>query len=174
MDTTTPGPVRERALDRAEFVTAMGQVATGVTVVATDGAVGRVAQTVSAMCSVSADPPLVIVCINRRSPAAAAVAANGAFTVNVLAEEHADVCDSFAGRGPRPYDFACGDWATSANGAPVLRDAIAAFECTVASAYDEGTHTVFVGRVARSRHREGVPLIHHARAYRRPAPLRAA
>src|SRR5436190_4986272 len=53
---------------RAEFVDAMSRAATGVTVVTSDGIAGRFGQTVSAMCSVSADPPTLLVCINRKSP----------------------------------------------------------------------------------------------------------
>ena len=61
----------------AEFLPAMSAAATGVTVVATDGTGGRYAQTVSAMCSVSAEPPLLLACLHGRSPANAAITANG-------------------------------------------------------------------------------------------------
>lgn len=53
---------------RQDFVAAMGNAATGVTVVSTEGPAGHFAQTVSAMCSVSADPPSLLVCVNERSP----------------------------------------------------------------------------------------------------------
>ena len=60
-----------------DFVAAMGLAATGVSVVTTDGPAGRFGLTVSAVSSVSAEPPLVLVCINRKSPAMAAVEAPG-------------------------------------------------------------------------------------------------
>ena len=95
------------------FVAAMGAVATGVTVVATDGPGGRAAQTVSAMCSVSADPALVLVCLHGRSPVNDAISENGVFCVNVLATQHDHVADTFAGRpwpGKQRWDFTCGHW----------------------------------------------------------------
>src|SRR4051812_9405794 len=55
-------------VDRAHFIDAMSRGVTGVTVVTTSGELGDFGQTVSAMCSVSADPPLLLVCINRKSP----------------------------------------------------------------------------------------------------------
>src|SRR5690242_13985198 len=74
---------------RAEqFTAAMGLAATGVSVVTTDGLQGRFGLTVSAVSSVSADPPLVLVCINRKSPAVAAVDGNGVFAVNLLSARH--------------------------------------------------------------------------------------
>ena len=77
--TTQNLPEQERL--RQLFIGAMGAVATGVTVVATGGAGGQFAQTVSAMSSVSADPPLLLVCLNSRSPINAAISANGVLTV---------------------------------------------------------------------------------------------
>ena len=68
----------------AQFTAAMGLAATGVSVVTTDGPAGRFGLTVSAVSSVSAEPPLVLCCINRKSPAMAAVEANGVFAVNLL------------------------------------------------------------------------------------------
>ncbi len=176
MTTATATPVVATAADtaaRTRFVEAMGQVATGVTVVATEGGTGRCAQTVSAMCSVSADPPMVLVCVNRRSPAAAAILAHGAFAVNVLADSQADVSDTFAGRPTRgaPYDFAAASWHAGPHGQPLLDGAVAGFECRVASAHQEGSHTVFVGSVLRSTAGDGTPLVYHGRGYARPIPV---
>ncbi len=169
MTTATAQPLT----DRADFVDAMGRVATGVTVVATTGEHGRLAQTVSAMCSVSADPPMVLACVNRRSPAAAAILAHGVFSVNVLADHQGTVSDTFAGRPAEgaPYDFSTAPWREGAHGQPVLDGAVAAFECRVTSAHQEGSHTVFVGSVLRSTAGRGTPLVYHSRGYARPAPV---
>jgi flavin reductase (DIM6/NTAB) family NADH-FMN oxidoreductase RutF len=158
---------------RADFVNAMANAATGVTVVATDGAAGRVALTVSAMCSVSADPPTVLVSVNRRSPLTSAAATNGVFGVSVLSERQAHVSETFAGRpaGGRPYDFGCASWTRGHSGAPLLDGAAATFDCVVVQTMTVGTHIVFAGRVLASRAGGQVPLTYHHRRYRRLAPL---
>jgi flavin reductase (DIM6/NTAB) family NADH-FMN oxidoreductase RutF len=164
-------PAEDARLGRAEFVTAMANAATGVTVVATDGAAGRVARTVSAMCSVSADPPTVLVAVNRRSPLTGAVATNGVFGVSVLSERQAHVSETFAGRpaGGQPYDFGCASWTRGHSGAPVLDGAAATFDCAVVQAMSVATHIIFVGRVLASGAGGQVPLTYHDRGYRRLA-----
>lgn len=154
-----------------EFLPAMGAAASGVTVVATDGAGGRFAQTVSAMCSVSADPPLLLACLHGRSPANEAIAANDVFCVNVLATQHDHVADTFAGRpwaGKDRWDFSCGHWATAPSGAPRIIDAIASFDCTVEQVIKAGTHVIYVGRVQVVQTTPGTPLIYTNRTYWRP------
>lgn len=95
----------------AEFIAAMGKCATGVTVITTDGAGGRFGVTVSAMTSVSAEPPLLLVCVNRNNLASKAIDQNGCFCVNVIETEQQPVAQVFAGQiklenGDR---FACAD-----------------------------------------------------------------
>jgi flavin reductase len=165
----TDATASEQELSK-QFITAMGQVATGVTVVSTDGAGGRFAQTVSAMCSVSADPPLVLICLHGRSPANEAIVTNGVFCVNVLATQHDHVADTFAGRpwpGKEPWDFTCGHWASARSGAPRIHDAIASFDCSVHDVVDAGTHKVYIGRVSHIEAMDGTPLIYSDRLYHR-------
>jgi len=143
----------------------MANAATGVTVVATDGPAGRRAQTISAMCSVSADPPTLLVSVNRRSPLTAALAANGVFCVNVLAEHQACIADTFAGRrGERSYDFGCASWTP---GIPVLAESAASFSCVLARTVAVGTHLLFVGEVTDATASGRAPLAYHDRGYRR-------
>ncbi|WP_181139908.1 flavin reductase family protein [Streptomyces sp. Ru71] len=158
---------------RRQFVAAMGNAATGVTVVATDGPAGRLAQTVSAMCSVSADPPSLLVCVNRRSPLVAAVRRNQVFSVNVLSTGQAHVSDTFAGRpaAGEPYDFGCAHWHRLDSGAPGLTGAAAVFDCRLAEARPLGTHVVLVGSVLASRCTDLMPLTYHARSYGAHHPI---
>jgi len=156
------------------FIAAMGVVATGVTVVATAGATGRFAQTVSAMCSVSADPRLVLVCINSRSPINEAIHANGVFTVNVLGSQHDHVADTFAGRpwpGKEPWDFSCGEWEPAPSGSPRIIDAVASFDCTIHQVVEAGTHRVYIGLVTNVETHGGDPLIYSAQTYAKPLPV---
>lgn len=158
----------------AEFLPAMSAAATGVTVVATDGSGGRYAQTVSAMCSVSAEPALLLACLHARSPANAAITVNGVFCVNVLATQHDHVADTFAGRpwaGKDRWDFSCGHWGLAPSGAPRIIDAIASFDCDVEQVIGAGTHMIYIGRVRIVQTTPGTPLIYTARSYYRPAPF---
>lgn len=161
---------------RRAFIGAMGRVVSSVTIVTTDGPGGRFGVTVSAMSSVSADPPLILACINRRSPASKAIAENRVFGVNVLAIHQRSIAQTFAGRPEtgRPFDFACADWRVRATGAPILEGAIAAFDCRLLTAYDAGTHRIFIGEVLEAVTGPGEPLLYGERRYGRRIALDAA
>ena len=166
-----PEPPRLHAVERAPFVDAMRHAATGVTLVTTDGAAGRFGLTVSAMASVSADPPMVLVCVNNTSPAAAAIRENRAFCVSVLGAHQTPVSDVFAGRDKRADRFAGFEWSALETGAPALDGAPAIFDCRLVEHSQFGSHTVFVGLVVAVGGEGGTPLVYQDRAYCRPAPV---
>jgi flavin reductase (DIM6/NTAB) family NADH-FMN oxidoreductase RutF len=151
------------------FVGAMRNAATGVNIVTTDGAAGRFGVTVSAFSSVSAEPPLVLVCINRKSPLAAAICANGCFGVNVLSSDQRDLAASFAGYPSSgvPYDFGTTRWEESVSGAPVLAGAVAGFDCVLATSHNAGSHRIFIGRVVGATSQSARPLLYTNREYGR-------
>ncbi|MGF7162994.1 flavin reductase [Rhodoligotrophos appendicifer] len=155
------------SVDRNAFVEAMSGAVTGVTVVTTDGPAGQFGLTVSAVASVSADPPMVLTCVNRRSPAAAAINDNGVFCVNMLAQHHWELSNTFAGRPAEgePFDFSCADWHRTPTGSSRLPDAVASFDCEVFMARDAGSHIIFVGRVVDATAADHAPLAHSRRAY---------
>lgn len=155
------------SVDRDLFVSAMSGAVTGVHVVTTEGPAGRFGITVSAVASVSADPPMVLACVNRRSPAAAAVQDNGVFAVNLLAAHQTHVSDTFAGRASQgaAFDFGCADWETGPTGCRLLAGAVASFDCTLESAHDAGTHVVLIGRVVHAAGADDTPLAHNRRSY---------
>jgi flavin reductase (DIM6/NTAB) family NADH-FMN oxidoreductase RutF len=155
---------------REDFVNAMSGAVTGVNVITTDGPAGRFGITVSAMSSVSADPPMVLACINRRSPACSAVRANKAFCVNVLSRWQRHVADTFAGHPAygEPYDFASAMWMPGVTGVPRLVDASSVFDCVLEHAYDAGSHTIFIGRVVATSEGGGSPLLYAGRSYGYP------
>ena len=117
---------------RDSFLEGMSRAATTVNVVTTDGPGGRAGVTVSAMSSVSADRPALLVCVHQASPACQAIKRNGRFCVNVLRAEQADISDRFAGRHKEGGDkFAGASWRRLATRAPALDDAHVAIDCTV-------------------------------------------
>ena len=160
---------------RRSFLEAMAQAATGVTLITTDGPAGRFGVTVSAFASVSADPPMLLACINRKSPAAAAIATNGGFCVNVLSAAQSFLADVFAGRSERyaPYDFGCADW-QRVDGGWRLTDSVASFACALDREIAAGSHQVLIGAVLATHHdapTDSTSLIYSRRAYSVARPI---
>ena len=142
----------------------------------TDGGCGRYGLTVSSMTSVSAEPPMLLVCVNRNNLAHDAIVGNGYFAINVLGSHHRALAASFAGHpehGPA-YDFSAADWLVTASGLPQIADAAAVFECELGRAVKVGTHSIFIGGVTRSRDLDVVPLAYSNREYRVPVRLDSA
>jgi len=135
---------------RAAFLDSMASNSTSVHVVTTGSGDQRFGVTVSACSSVCADPPTLLVCINTRSPANAAVAENGVFAVNLLNVAQRGIADTFAGRSAtaKPFDFSCCTNTAGTLGVPLIDGAVAALECRVVAQQVIGTHTVFFGEVA--------------------------
>jgi len=158
------------------FTNAMRRAVSGVSIVTTDGEYGRFGLTISSMTSVSAEPPMLLVCINRNSAAHDAVANNRRFAVNVLTAHQHHVAAAFAGSTAlgRAYDFDNGDWSVTAAGLPQLLKPAAIFECELESSIDAGTHSIFLGRVLSANGRDIAPLAYSNREYGVPMPLVAA
>lgn len=156
-------------VSRERYTAGMRNAASGVSVVTTDGPGGRYGSTVSAMASVTADPPALLVCVHRRNLVAPAVVRNGVFCVNVLNEDQAEIAEVFAGRKlpPEADRFRHGRWLTLRTGAPALADALTAFDCELAKEHEFGSHAVFIGVVTDVQAGVGAPLIYYDRGYRR-------
>lgn len=153
------------SVDSASFRRALGQFATGVTVVTTrDTASHPLGLTVSAFSSVSLHPPLVLVCVDHRSEANVGMRESGLFAVNVLGERQEDVSRRFAAPGRAKVEgFA---FVEGKLGLPLVPGAIAHLECHVSSFHDEGDHAVWVGEVRSLATHPGRPLLYHAGSYR--------
>jgi flavin reductase (DIM6/NTAB) family NADH-FMN oxidoreductase RutF len=151
------------AVDAPAFRRALSQFASGVTVVTTAGPAGPLGLTVTAFTSLSLDPPLVLVCIDRRSETHAGFE-RGAFAVSLLAEGQEDVSQRFACGGPAK--FGQGGLTTGESGLLLVDGALAQLECRVHASLPGGDHVIYVGLVERVAVFEGRPLLHHARGYR--------
>lgn len=127
----------------------MGRFATGVSVVTTI-AHGRPAGiTVNALSSVSLEPPLVMVALDRRRFITPLVRAHGRYAVNVLGEGQQAMSDCFAHAAVKPgrEDFCGAAWSPGPTGLPLLEGAIATLECTIVETFSVGDHDLFIGRV---------------------------
>jgi flavin reductase (DIM6/NTAB) family NADH-FMN oxidoreductase RutF len=145
------------------FSDVIGRFATGVTIITSRHGETDYGMTASAVSSLSLQPPMLLVCINRASPTGDAVRRSGAFVVNVLAEDQADLAYRFA--MPALDKFAGVDVARTTLGPVSIAGALARIECRVVEGVDAGTHTIFIGRVARAVGREGAPLAYFRGQY---------
>lgn len=155
-------------MDRKDFRNAMARLGAAVNIVTTDGPAGRAGFTASAVCSVTDDPPTLLVCMNRGSSAAEAVQGNGVLCVNTLRGGHEEISNAFAGfTGLEGLArFGHGEWDVLETGAPVLLDAAASFDCRITEVLEKGTHSVLFAEVVRVRVSESVGgLIYYSRGY---------
>ena len=130
----------------ADYVDSMSRAVNGVSIVTTEGPHGRFGLTVSSMTSVSASPPLLLVCINQGAMPHDPIRDNGRFAINVLTECQQAIANRFAGRADDAYTFDAESWDTSAS-LPRLKGAAAWFECRLSSAMSFGSHSIFIGEV---------------------------
>lgn len=136
-------------IDSASFRAAMRLPATSVTVLATGTDSERNGLTVSAVCSLSDSPPMLLACVNLNSYGLPLIRKTGVFSANFLTEAQSHIAERFAGRD-KVYGaarFSLGDWGTLTTGAPVLRDALSVFDCTLEREYESPTHAILIGRV---------------------------
>jgi len=156
------------AFDSAVQRKVMGRFATGVTVVTTGGPMGRHGLTANAVASLSLDPPLVMVAVDKRAHSLEFLKVNRCFAINILRLDQEDISRRFATPGPK--DFAGLDFATDATEAPILSDCLAYVDCRVVDILPGGDHEIFIGEVLSGAAQEdGAPLLYFHGQYRRLA-----
>jgi cob(II)yrinic acid a,c-diamide reductase len=141
--------LRIEGLDPVLYREAMSHYAGHVQVVTAEHKGVQRGVTITAACSVSDNPPTVLVCLNNGNPNNDVLFESGHFALNSLAAHHESLAGAFAGFGKLSSDerFALGTWRRLATGAPVLDDALAAFDCEVTDRKVTATHTVLFGQV---------------------------
>jgi 3-hydroxy-9,10-secoandrosta-1,3,5(10)-triene-9,17-dione monooxygenase reductase component len=156
------------------FRAVMGHFATGISVVTTFDDDRPAGITVNAFSSVSLEPPLVMVALDRRRFITPMVREAGRYAVNVLGADQQALSDCFAHAPTQPgeasrEDFCGARWQPGPTGLPLLDGAIATLECTTVETFSAGDHDLFIGRVDSMQElREGVsPLLYFRRRYLR-------
>jgi len=152
-----------RAIDGAQFKSVMRKLAGTVTVFATSSETGLHGMTATAMCSVSAEPPTILIVVNRSARTHLHIHRKQAFTVNVLADDQLVAAQLFASKSNDP--FAQVAHRLMSDGCPVILGCAAYLHCTVVSQHDVGTHTIFVGRVLDAGADARAPLIYQDGQY---------
>jgi flavin reductase len=174
------GEMIEKAIDMrangsvtdGEFKTVMRQVVSSVAIVTARAGKVRNGLTATAVCSVSAEPPTMLICVNRRATAESIIAESGAFAINFLTQEQHPIARLFStsklGADER---FGQGKWLSLVTGAPVLDGAVAAFDCRVEECHLSGTHHIYIGRVVAATSLDQHALLYRDGSFRRLAAI---
>ncbi|MFJ2548592.1 p-hydroxyphenylacetate 3-hydroxylase reductase component [Pseudomonas sp. NPDC087612] len=152
------------AFDSRAFRRALGNFATGVTVVTAADAQGNlVGVTANSFNSVSLDPPLILWSLDKRSSSLAVFEAASHFAVNILAADQIDLSNNFA--KPKDDRFAGISYQAGEGGAPILADCSACFQCETQQLLDGGDHWIMLGKVVAFDDCGRSPLLYHQGAY---------
>ncbi len=135
-------------IDKDFFRQVMGRFATGVTVVTTRSDKGLSGLTVNSFCSVSLEPPLVLICVDLNSYTLSYIRESGIFAVNILTDQQEHLSRCFATSTPERYEHFChASFHVAATGSPILDGALAFIDTRVVAEYPGGDHVIFVGQV---------------------------
>lgn len=155
------------AVEANEFKNALQLWASGVTVITTDTeSYGAQGMTATSFCSVSLDPPQILVCINENADTGDGIEECGYFAVNILNAEQEEVSNQFAGGASQEERFANVSWKKGTCGMPILNDSLASLECKLVDNVKAGTHRIMIGEVQDVVCRSGSPLLYFRSAYR--------
>jgi flavin reductase len=137
------------AISAQSFREAMSRFGAAVNIVTSDGPEGRLGFTATAVCSLSADPPSLLVCMNRSSSQNKSLQANRVICVNTLAGGQSRLASVFSGAGKLEMAarFGGATWLVLETGAPALADALIAFDCRIVQAIETATHTLLIAEV---------------------------
>jgi flavin reductase (DIM6/NTAB) family NADH-FMN oxidoreductase RutF len=154
------------SIDSQELRRVMGHFATGVTVVTTkDGEGTPFGLTANAFASLSLDPPLALICVDKAAQCYSCFEGSKIFAINVLGEEQEEISRRFATKGAQKFNGI--PWHKSESGLALLDGAISHIECKVVHTYDGGDHTIYVGEVLRATTTGDRPLIFYRGKYHR-------
>lgn len=152
------------AISNDEFRAALSRFPSGVTVVTTKDADGVFhGITVSAFCSLSLEPPLVLICIEKSAGSHDALVEAKAFVVNILSSTQIALSEQFASL--LPDKFLGVSHNSGMNGMPILDGIVASLECSLKQVSDGGDHTIFIGLVENVSINDGFPLVYSQSSY---------
>lgn len=152
-------------IDPRSFRTALGQFAAGVTVVTTVGRDGKpYGLTATAFTSVSLDPPLVLVCIDKGAESFPHLLSAPSFAVSILSAAQVEVSNQFARSGTDKFEGV--ETRTAVTGAPLISGALVHVDCRTTQRVEAGDHVIFIGTVEAADVFAGDPLLYHAGRYR--------
>jgi flavin reductase (DIM6/NTAB) family NADH-FMN oxidoreductase RutF len=164
--------VASQPVDAGQFKIGMRTLAGAVNIITSMHSGHRYGMTATAVCSATAEPPTVLVCINKLASTHGAVSKSKVFCVNVLRTENWELSTVFSGGQTGDARFKNGNWVKLATGSPVLVDALVSFDCRVVKTLTHGSHTIFLGQVEQILiGQKGKPLLYSDGQYAKLASL---
>jgi flavin reductase (DIM6/NTAB) family NADH-FMN oxidoreductase RutF len=152
-------------IDKNQLRQVMGHFATGVTIITTFNKDGQMhGLTANAFTSVSLEPPLLLISVDKKAESYPAFEESKVFTVNILADEQEALSRKFAVSGGNKFEGVA--YRRGANGAAILDGTLAHIECTLYGAYEGGDHSLYLGEIQEAEVREGKPLVFYRGGYR--------
>jgi flavin reductase len=163
---TDPGSEKARpSVTAARFKEGMRRLSASVSLITVADLAGRNGMTGTAVCSVSVEPPILLVGVNRSASVHDQIVVGRRFGVNILRPRHRALADRFSSGASGEARFGIGRWIEGALGVPVLEDALVSFACEVVRTVAIGTHKIFFGRVVDARVGDGSPLVYGGGQY---------
>lgn len=139
-------------MDANSFRAIMRHQAGAVALICSGKTGARVGLTATAVCSLTDDPPTILVCVNKNASAHDTIAQSRQFSVNLLTERHSELAGIFSGQtelsGEARFLVEGYNWAEHASGTPWLKEAVANLDCTVTDQQEFSSHSVFIGKVS--------------------------
>jgi flavin reductase (DIM6/NTAB) family NADH-FMN oxidoreductase RutF len=152
-------------IEKNELRRIMGHFATGVSVITTISQEGMAyGLTANALTSVSLEPPLLLISVDKKAESYAYFEQSKVFTVNILCDHQEGLSRRFAVSGGNKFEGVA--YRRGINQVPILEDALAHIECRLYATYDGGDHTLYLGEVLEAETREGKPLLFYRGGYR--------
>jgi len=154
-----------------EFKLGMRQVVSSVAIVTSRAGGIRNGLTATAICSVSAEPPTVLACVNRNASVEAIIAESGNFAINFLTEEQHNIARLFSkSKLGADQRFGEGTWLSMVTGSPILDGAVASFDCEVQERIPAASHHIYIGRVVAVASTDRNTLLYRDGLFRKLAP----
>ena len=159
-------------VDPQQFKTGMRSLAGAVSIITSAQAGHRYGMTATAVCSASAEPPTVLICVNKLATTHGAIMKSKVFCANVLRADDWELSTSFSGAQTGEGRVKTRNWSKLATGSPVLVDSLVSFDCRLVKSLTHGTHTVFLGQVEQVLlGNKGKPLLYSEGQYAKLASL---
>lgn len=159
-ESMTLRPTRRPVVGSAEFRSAMASMAASVSVVTARRGEERVGRTVTAVMSLSATPPTILISIDIMSRLADLIAKTGGFSLSMLAAGQDEIANAFAGKVAQAERFTLGTWHQWPSGHPQLDGAMTVLDCEVIGSIATGTHVLFAGAIVDvETHEDRQPLL---------------
>jgi flavin reductase (DIM6/NTAB) family NADH-FMN oxidoreductase RutF len=152
-------------IEKNQLRQVMGHFATGVTIITTVNKEGQLhGLTANAFTSVSLEPPLLLISVDKKAESWPAFEESKVFTVNILGDDQEALSRKFAVSGGNKFEGVA--YRRGGNGAAILEGALAFIECTLYAAYEGGDHSLYLGEIQEAAVREGKPLVFFRGGYR--------